>query len=170
MTKKKSGSLRPRNAPLKDAEDARDYLRCNSTITQTGCWELNGLPHARGYVHPRHNYNKRKWFGHRLSWTVFVGEIPEGLCICHRCDNRRCVNPQHLFIGTKKENNLDMIQKGRAKAGNRPIPQKGFCTRGHAITGENARKGRIEKDGSHDLVCNICYKTRRQSWLARRQA
>ncbi len=52
-------------------------------------------------------------YAHRMSYRVFVGEIPDGMFICHKCDNRKCINPKHLFIGTPKANIHDMISKGR---------------------------------------------------------
>ena len=59
------------------------------------------------------------WFGkdsivaHRVSWMMLRGPIPEGMNVLHRCDNRKCVNPNHLFIGTQSDNVCDMLSKGR---------------------------------------------------------
>lgn len=51
--------------------------------------------------------------GHRLAWKYTNGEIPDGLYVLHKCDNRRCCNPNHLFLGTQKDNIQDAIRKGR---------------------------------------------------------
>ena len=56
-------------------------------------------------------------FAHRFSWSIFVGEIPKGMCVCHKCDIRNCVNPDHLFIGSIYENNKDTLSKGRYAVG-----------------------------------------------------
>lgn len=71
-------------------------------------WTAHKDPIGRG----RFNMG-REMFASRASWTLANGEIPEGMCICHRCDNPSCVRPDHLFLGTHQENMRDRDAKGR---------------------------------------------------------
>lgn len=78
--------------------------------TLTGCWEYSGFRNADGYGSFR--YLDRMRGAHRVSWMLFNGPIPEGLEVCHKCDNPPCFNPEHLFLGTHKENMIDASVKG----------------------------------------------------------
>lgn len=92
------------------------------------CWEWNGARTSAGYGHKA--IKKRLVHTHRLSWEWVHGPIPEGLCVLHACDNRACCNPNHLFLGTKKDNLHDAMRKNRWVAYNK---LKTHCKRGHAF-------------------------------------
>ena len=88
----------------------------------SGCWLWTaGYFKDSGYGSFRVSTDPRKSNegAHRVSWKLYRGSIPEGYCILHRCDVRECVNPDHLFIGTKGDNNRDTSQKGRHYTGTR---------------------------------------------------
>lgn len=84
-----------------------------------GCWLWTGWKSPTGYgsIHSggRRAAGRQKRT-HRVSWELHYGDIPDGACVLHRCDNRACVRPDHLFIGSQQENIEDMRQKGRARA------------------------------------------------------
>lgn len=83
---------------------------------ENDCWNWAGALDSSGYG----SFNAGKVIGaHRMAYSLEIGEIPGGLHVCHHCDNRRCCNPKHFFIGTNDDNHRDKITKGRQAKGER---------------------------------------------------
>ena len=80
----------------------------------SGCWLWFGRAHNKmGYG--IFEFRKCRSLAHRTTWELYFGKITEGLSVLHKCDNPCCVNPEHLFLGTRADNNLDMCAKGRQR-------------------------------------------------------
>lgn len=87
-------------------EGPTDYLRfCKYRKVQDGCWPWRGAVNQDGYGTLWAEGGKRT--AHRLAWRYAFGPIPDGLCVCHACDNKLCVRPTHLYIATSSQNSKD---------------------------------------------------------------
>jgi HNH endonuclease len=121
-----------------------------------GCWLWESALKIRN---PQKAYGHFRWDGknrpaHRVAWEIANGKpFPDGMFACHHCDNPNCVNPDHIFVGTAKDNARDAVLKGRVRGSK----QEGYCIRGHALTPDNlymSRRG--------DRVCRICKNSSRR--------
>lgn len=129
--------------PLKDRIEARSIPEPNS-----GCWLWLGTLDHSGYGQLRICRADQQALGlkgtqaaHRMSWLSHRGVIPDDLCVLHSCDNPPCVNPEHLWLGTFKDNSRDMVVKGRHNGGG------------------NRRKSSTD-------VIGATYRTRQKRWQA----
>jgi len=123
------------------------------------CWPWKAGVGGDGYGRVRNGSKQDS--AHRVSWELNNGPIPDGLHVLHKCDNRPCVNPAHLFLGTHQDNMADMVKKERTT-------RKTHCKRGHPLSGDNllyvnkqGRRGRFN-------AFRKAYETRRTA--ARRMA
>lgn len=108
-------------------------------IMEGGCVEWRGARESGGYGIVRADNDgqrKRMRLAHRVAYELARGPIPKGMLVCHTCDNRICVNPAHLWLGTHRDNNLDAVRKHR-----RPTT---YRKRGKKITAEGVAKARAE--------------------------
>jgi hypothetical protein len=112
---KRNAPLVPYGTPLLERFHASYMPEPNSGCwLWTACSVLQG-PEGNKFLRPRiYDAGRRRCqLAHRVAWRLFRGEIPEGMRVCHKCDTPLCVNPDHLFIGTQRDNMLDCGRKGR---------------------------------------------------------
>ena len=143
----------------------------------TGCWDWQGGAHSKGYG--KISAEGRSLRASRVSWELHYPDKPIGeLCVCHTCDRPICVNPEHLFLGTHKDNAHDAFQKGRRKSRvpkarkfrgfigpkrpkGRPL-RRDTCKHGHAMTEENTYRWK-RKDGGENKMCRACITARNRA-------
>lgn len=129
----------------------QELNRRGAVNSNTGCIEYQGARQNGGYGVT--TFTGKKKLAHRLSWEFNRGEIPKGICVLHKCDNPPCFNVEHLFIGTKKDNRLDQIKKGRD-----PAKNASHCRRGHEFTSENL----LPNSGRRQ--CKKCKEITKSAW------
>lgn len=103
--------------PSKEVYAERFWKRVREN---NGCWEWQGSIQPNGYGAV--SYQGVSRYAHRVAYEITYGTIPDGMFVCHHCDNRKCVRLDHLFLGTNADNMRDMSQKGRARP---PVALKG---------------------------------------------
>lgn len=151
-------SLRVLSRRFSDSEyveywKARVRARC--TLSPTGCWLWPGFL-IEGYGHT--TFRGKTVAVHRKALELKIGRLlTSEECACHSCDTRNCCNPDHLWAGTKLDNNFDSVRKGRHKN-----LVKTHCPQGHEYTPENILP-RIEKSGRPGRGCKTCTDMRRQT-------
>lgn len=124
-------------------------------VPEAGCWIFEGGIDSRGYgrVGRRPGVSRR---ASRVSYHLFYGSIPNGQCVCHRCDVPLCINPNHLFLGSQADNMRDMHRKGRAAK-----PYKARCKNGHEL---------ISVPWANRKICRICLREACQRFRDKRRA
>ena len=133
---------------------SRDWHDHVIPVPWSGCWLWEGLT-RKGYAF--HTLDTKERYVHRLSWEEANGPIPPGLYICHHCDVKSCVNPEHLFAGTQQDNIDDYYSKFSRMPGVGRVPGvKTHCVNGHEYTLDNVGL----QAGGKQRFCLVCRRIR----------
>jgi len=137
----------------------RERLFAKTVQLENDCVQWVGSTNPNGYG--QIGYEGKICTTHRLSWILANGEIPNGLWVLHKCDFRACINPDHLFLGTARDNTDDMVSKGRYV---NAMLLKTHCPQGHEFSPENTYRWRNQR------LCRTCQKAHQELRKSRRQA
>lgn len=126
---------------MKSLED-RFWGKVNK-LSINECWVWTGCKEKMGHGRIRVNKSTRE-MAHRLSYILANGEIPKDKCVCHSCDNPSCVNPNHLWVGSKGQNNTDRASKGRSAKAIGELNNSSKLTNENVIEIKNLIKGGVK--------------------------
>ena len=144
------------------------FLSRLSVNPETACWEIGGYRSPIGQVVIY--VGTKSELVSRFAYKHFVGPIPDGFLVCHHCDRPYCGNPDHLFLGTAKDNQQDMSQKGRW---NNQLHRRTHCVNRHRLSKENTRTI-VNRNGGNTRICRACARVRvsryRQRQLQQKEA
>jgi|ERR1035437_282116 hypothetical protein len=133
-----------KSGPKPISVEQRFWYKVQKPIGE-GCWIWTACKNTDGYGKMD---NK---LAHRISWIIHNGPIPEGMNVCHHCDNPPCVNPTHLFLGTYKDNTQDMVEKSRGGK------SKGIDRPDNKLTEKQVREIKFGKTPKNQIECGKLY-------------
>ena len=134
----------------------------------SGCWLWTGRYQTFGYGDIQLYRNAPHISAHRASWSIHSGDIPDGMCVCHKCDVPECVNPDHLFLGSQQDNMLDAHKKGRLHViDNSWRKEITHCRNGHPWDKKNTY---MYKNARHCRKCRAAADARRREHIANEAA
>lgn len=142
-----------------------ERFKARVSVQENGCWIWCGYKQTTGYGQV--GFKGQRLLTHRISYALHFGEAPSDLFVLHRCDNRPCVNPNHLFLGTHQDNTDDMVAKGRQDK------RRDFskCLNGHEMSPGDWLSWKDKRAVTGTVrVCKHCEKERKARSYKRRKA